>query len=224
MEEKTIKTNTEIVYNKIKTKILTCEYMPGQLLSEKEIVDGLDISRTPVREALSMLNGQKLIKIIYNKGIQVSPLSARRVREVYELRRILEPLSIKYAIKYIKQNDIDNLFKLDENLSKSVDCEDVLNIFKYGMDIHIYIAKLANHETLLDHIKILRDESYRSQVFYVKKYLDICNEEEKNKILEPIRNGHKGLTLALSEKNEEKAIKYLLEDLSSINDTIANID
>ena len=218
-----IKTSTEIVYNKIKTKILTCEYIPGQLLSEKEIVDELDTSRTPVREALSMLNGQRLIKIIYNKGIQISPLSAKRVREVYELRRVLEPLSVKYAIKYIKQNDIDNLFELDENLGISVDNEDVLNIFKYGMDIHVYIAKLANHETLLEHIKILRDESYRSQVFYLKKYLDICSETEKIRILAPLRGGHKNLTLALSERDEKKAIKYLLEDLNSINDTIANI-
>lgn len=219
-----MKISTEIAYNKIKDKILTCEYKPGQLVSEKEIVEELNISRTPVREALSILSGQGLIEIIHNKGIQISHMSVKRVNEVYELRRILEPLSIKYALKYIQPEDIENLFELDKKIKDSVESEDVLSIFKNGMDVHLYIAKLAHNKTLFDHLKLLRDESYRSQVYYLKNYLKLCSHEKKTEILEPIKNGHKDLTLALSEKNEEKAIMVLLEDLNSINDAIVNFD
>jgi len=219
-----MKTSTEIVYNKIKDKILTCEYQPGQLVSEKEIVEEFNTSRTPVREALSMLSGQGLIEIIYNKGIQISPLSVKKVNEVYELRRMLEPLSIKYALKFIRPVDIDNLFELDKNLRESVEKEDVLSIFKNGMDVHLYIAQLAHNKTLFEHLKLLRDESYRSQVYYLKNYLGICSNEKKIEILEPIKNGHRDLTIALSENNEEMAVKFLLEDLNSINDTIVNFE
>ena len=50
------RTSTIEVYDIIKEKILSCEYEPGQLVSEKEIVEELEISRTPVREALNILN------------------------------------------------------------------------------------------------------------------------------------------------------------------------
>lgn len=219
-----MKSSTEIVYNKIKHKILTCEYQPAQLVSEKEIVDELQVSRTPVREALSMLNGQGLIDIIYNKGIQISNMSTRKVNEIYEIRRLLEPLAIKYAIKYIKPSDIDILLELDRKLEESIEEEDIISIFKYGMDVHIYIAQLAHNETLLNHIKILRDECYRSQVYYMKNYFSICSYENKLKVLDLIKVGHKELTIALRDKDEEKAIEFLLKDLNSVNDTIKNID
>ena len=56
------------VYNILKSRILTCEYKPGQLIFEKEIVDELGVSRTPVREALNILNGEGLLHIIPKKG------------------------------------------------------------------------------------------------------------------------------------------------------------
>ncbi len=68
------KTNAEVAYDIIKGNILECRYKPGQLLSEKEIVEELNMSRTPVREALNILDGQQALKIIYNKGVQISPI------------------------------------------------------------------------------------------------------------------------------------------------------
>lgn len=215
------KSSTEIVYNKIKQKILTCEYKPGQLISEKEIVEEFETSRTPVREALSSLSGQGLIDIIPKKGVQISQLSIKKVKEVYELRKILEPLSIKYAIRYIKAEDIDNLNKLDKILIDSMDNEDILTLFKAGMDYHLYIARLTHNETLFEHLRILREESYRSLAYYLINYINGCRAEEKKKVLYMVGGSHSELTQALKENNEQAAIDALLLDLDGMSKVIS---
>src|SRR5690554_5679 len=102
-----MKSNSKIAYEHIKNKILYCEYQPGQLLSEKEIVDELNMSRTPIRQALNMLAGENLLTLISNKGIQITPISDKKMREVKELRVILEELIIKKAILNITEKDFD---------------------------------------------------------------------------------------------------------------------
>ena len=157
------------VYNILKSRILTCEYKPGQLIFEKEIVDELGVSRTPVREALNILNGEGLLHIIPKKGIQITSLSVKKMKQIYEIRKILEPVSVSQAIRNIKPSHIEYLTNLDKTLRTGFDRSDVTDIFKYGMDIHLYIADLSGNEVLVSILKWLREESYRGYVYYLNE-------------------------------------------------------
>ena len=86
-------------YNIIKSRILSCEYKPEQMLNEISLSQELGISRTPIREALSALEREMLVTVIPKKGTQVQELSADIVRNVFEIRLIFEPYIIrKYGI------------------------------------------------------------------------------------------------------------------------------
>lgn len=211
------------VYESIKSNILTCVYQPGQLLSEKEIVEEFNTSRTPVREALNTLNGEGLLDILPKKGVQVSILSPRKLREVYELRSILEPVSLKYAFPYIQQKDIDYLIEMDQILAKSVEEEDVPVIFQAGKDYHLYLAKLSHNETLYSHLTMLRQESYRGLTYFLTNYILTVPPEEKKKILQIVGGGHAAITEALIEKDLDAAMKALALDLSSTNVVIDQV-
>lgn len=206
-------TSVNVAYETIKNKILTCEFKPGQLVSEKEIVEELKISRTPVREALNILSGEGLLNIIPKKGVQISDLSIKKLKEIFEIRCILEPFSVKQAIKNMKEKDIECLENLDNTLSSDFDDCNILGGFKTGVDIHLYIAKLADNETLFSILKSLRYESYRSLTFYLNEYLSKCSDKDKKETIDTIVYRHNKLLNALKARNEEEAIYWLLKDL-----------
>lgn len=215
-----MKTNTKAVYDVIKDKILSCEYQPGQLVSEKEIVEELNTSRTPVREAINILNGQGLLKVIPKKGMQISPLSIKRMKEIYDVRMLLEPVAVRQAIKHIKPDDIEYLTELDKKLSEDYEKEDVSEVFKTGMDIHLYIAHLSDNEIIYELIKLLRNESHRGYVHYLQRYLDECNSEERRSTEIRLSKIHNKFIKALIEGDEELAVDYILEDLSTMRKLI----
>jgi len=215
-----VKTSSKIAYDYIKNKILYCEYQPGQLLSEKEIVDELNMSRTPVRQALNMLAGESLIRIISNKGIQISNISEKKVKEVRELRIILEKLIIEKAVDNISEKDFEVLDNLHQKLYEDLERSDPLGIFKAGNSIHLFISEIADNETLTNMLKILRNDSSRGYMYYLKNKLERGNDEQKRVIKEKLRESHEDILHALRERDKEKARAAIDRDLNVLSDYI----
>lgn len=80
-----------LAYNTIRQKIVTCEYAPGALLNEEILTSDLNLSRTPVRDALSRLEQEGLVQIKPKKGIMVTPLSINDINMIFEVRNLYEP-------------------------------------------------------------------------------------------------------------------------------------
>lgn len=78
-------------YDIIKENIATCRYAPGEFLNEAQLIEEIGVSRTPIREALSKLEQENLVKIISKKGVVVSELTLKEIGDVYQVRLILEP-------------------------------------------------------------------------------------------------------------------------------------
>lgn len=81
-------------YNKIKEDILNCKYVPGSLVTEDILQKELEVSRTPIREAVSRLEQEGLVMIKPKKGIVIQDLTFEDVGSVYEARLLLEPYAI----------------------------------------------------------------------------------------------------------------------------------
>ena len=87
----------QLAYETLKQKIITCEIMPGSLLTEDMLCEALNASRTPVRDAVSRLEQEHLVSIKPKKGIKVNRVSMNSIRELFEVRRMLEP---KVVLQY----------------------------------------------------------------------------------------------------------------------------
>lgn len=123
-------------YSHIKTKILNCEYAPNTFLNEDMLGEEINASRTPIRDALSRLEQEGLIKILPKKGIVVSGLTINEINKIYETRILLECYAIKnygakisyedYMVHYNNFKNIvetsnyegDNIFEIDDSLHK----------------------------------------------------------------------------------------------------------
>lgn len=79
----------------LRTAILDGVFAPGQKLSERELCESLDVSRSCLRESLQHLQAEGLITIIPHKGPEVTNISAKEVKDIYEVRASLESLAGK---------------------------------------------------------------------------------------------------------------------------------
>ena len=87
----------EKAYQTIRERILDGIYEPGQMLNEKSITEELQISRTPFREAINLLERDGLITIKPNHGFYVHELSVQDMMEIFDVRFLLEPTVARLA-------------------------------------------------------------------------------------------------------------------------------
>src|SRR2546430_1147064 len=91
---------TDFVLETIKAGILSGELRPGQALVEAELATSLEVSKTPVREALKTLAGSGLVVMSPYKGASVRIVDAELARAVYEVRAVMEPEAVRRAVTH----------------------------------------------------------------------------------------------------------------------------
>ena len=99
------------VFERLRRMIIAGEYGPTERLIEEQVAERLGVSRTPVRQALTMLEAEGLVQIEPNKGAMVCSFSADDVMEIYDLRALLEGHAARRAAREI---DADKLARLGE--------------------------------------------------------------------------------------------------------------
>lgn len=82
-------------YQFIKENIINCNYAPGTIINEELIREEINASRTPIRDALSRLEQEGLVKILPKKGVIISDITVKDINMVYEARYLLEPYAVK---------------------------------------------------------------------------------------------------------------------------------
>ena len=88
----------QVAYETLKQKIVSCEILPGSTLTEDMLCEMLNASRTPVRDAVSRLEQEHLVSIMPKKGIRVNRVSMNSIKELLEVRCLLEPAAVlKYG-------------------------------------------------------------------------------------------------------------------------------
>jgi GntR family transcriptional regulator, rspAB operon transcriptional repressor len=90
--------SAEYVHRRVREAILESELPPGETMSQVALADELGVSRTPLREALRMLQGEGLIEARPNRRVRVSPISASDLEQLYSLRVAVEAQALRLAI------------------------------------------------------------------------------------------------------------------------------
>ncbi|MCT8140504.1 GntR family transcriptional regulator [Anaerobacillus sp. CMMVII] len=109
----------DLVYMEIKDKIIKCELKPDQILNEEQLANELEISRTPLREALQRLEAQELIKRQKNGRLRVASISAEEVREMFNVRTLLEGLITREATLKATEEEVVKLEEITRSLTEA---------------------------------------------------------------------------------------------------------
>ncbi len=98
--------NVEQVYRRVREAILAGEIAPGAVMSQVALADELGVSRTPLREALRMLQSEGLVDAQANRRVTVTPLSAMDLEELVVMRVTLEAEAIRLSVPRLTPEDI----------------------------------------------------------------------------------------------------------------------
>lgn len=145
-------------YDYIKNCIITSEYMANAVIDEKEIMQKLGISRTPVREAIIALSQEGYVNIIPKCGVFVSPFTYHDVLAVFEVRALLEPWLIKTYGPRVSQEEL--LLEKELILSENMEIPDKPGISMSHRPHMLFMSK-CNNRYINDMLKFVEEQNKR---------------------------------------------------------------
>lgn len=156
------RTATAFAYEQLKRAILSGELPPGARLREQELVKWLDISRTPIREALRNLHTEGFVEVLSYKGAIVREFDVEEIREEYTLRAALEGLAAELAVNRLSEGDIETLEALSEQLERTLDAQDEDSYLEANQAFHFTLYQLSGSKKLVRGI----DDSWKKVNLY----------------------------------------------------------
>jgi DNA-binding GntR family transcriptional regulator len=200
------------IYSSLRENILSGKYAAGESLIEKRLAEELNVSRTPIREAIRQLELEGLIESIPNKGVTVKGISPKDMEDIYRIRMVLEGLAAKWAIEQITDEEVKKLTEAYDLMEFYTGKADIDAISKLNTEFHDIIYA-ATKSTVLQHI--LKDFQ-----IYVKwaRHESLSSIGRKETALEV----HFEILKAFKERNPENAEKYLIIHVENSSKYIKN--
>jgi DNA-binding GntR family transcriptional regulator len=194
----------ETVYDTLLARIVLGDYAPGAALNEKELIAELGVSRTPVREALLQLRLQGLVRVIARGGIYVAEASVRQIREVTEVRLVLEECSGRLAVERCTPELLTEFRGwLDACRGAWPDLSGRERM-RRDMTFHSFVDRAADNLTLAQQLTLLRNQAV---LFWGQSAAD-------RYALEPIIREYEDVVAALETADAERCVRALQQHVS----------
>ena len=198
----------------LKKEIFLKKYESGERILESEVSRELNISRAPVREAIKELQNQGLVKTIPRKGSFVVDFTEGDIKEIYEIRIVLESRIFKKLIEenILVESDYENLTKIVDDMidiakSKEKFNYKIINMNKKDIAFHSYLWDKSGKRWTLNILKTLHSQLKFAMIVDLNLEEDLIKSAGKHyEIIETLRT-----------RNYEKSIKYLSEHIVNYN-------
>ena len=156
---------TNQAYEYLYRKIVSCEYLPGQELNEKQLLDETSFGRTPLREALLMLQSKNLVDIFPRKGMRITPFTQKSIDDLYQTRKLIEPtVCLRYISMYSKSRLLEYQQKFEE-ARKGSDYDE----FEIDTAFHSYLISITGNEILINMYQSIMVQQMRLAVYAALK-------------------------------------------------------
>ncbi len=138
----------KLAYDAIKDAILAFRLKPGESLVESDLANQLNISKTPVRDALLRLEKEGLVVKVPYKGATVSEVNQQTMNEIFEIRAVLEGLATRLATALIAANHLENLGVLINQHEQALLRSDNDEASQLNRQFHELIVQQASNQRL----------------------------------------------------------------------------
>ncbi|MCL6478310.1 MAG: GntR family transcriptional regulator [Peptococcaceae bacterium] len=208
-----LKTASERVYEEIKNQILSGRLKQGQRLVERDLAKEMQVSRTPVREALMQLEQERLVTTSKFKGVTVARMNSREARDLFQVRAVLEGLAAREAALHRSGEDLERLRRCVEDAKRAREEGMLADVIKYNADFHLTIALSSGNRRLYglltqlqDHIGLLRVASL------LKPNRLLENEEEHEDIYRAVEKGYPDVAEIMMKQHIWLVIKSIEDE------------
>ena len=184
----------DVVFSTLREAILKGELKPGERLMELQLAAKLGVSRTPIREAIRMLEQEGLAVTIPRKGAEVAKMTEKDMEDVLQIRDALDELAAAIACEQMTKEQLDALKNTMREFEESTKTGDVKRIAQADVEFHDIIYQATGNPKLVTMLNNLREQMYRYRVEYLK--------DEKN--YPTLMKEHSEIVDGLIVKNKEK--------------------
>ena len=201
-------TVSSIVYERIREFVLTGRFLPGQWLREKELIEILGVSRTPIREAFRRLEQEQLVESVPRYGFRVRTFSKKEICDFFELRAELEGMAAGLAAERATNQALLAIAKALEQARTSLDEGDSADVIQANNLFHDTVAEASGNQALVLCLKQLRAGVNLQRVLTWSKH-----KERPSVTL----SQHYEIYLAIKDKDSQRANmtarKHVLDSL-----------
>lgn len=203
----------DVVFNTLRQAILRGELKPGERLMEIQLANKLGVSRTPIREAIRKLELEGLVLMIPRKGAEVADITEKSLRDVLEVRKVLEELSVQLACEKMTEDEIAELKVAAEEFKKALKSTDVTDIAEADVHFHDIIYTASGNQKLIQLLNNLREQMYRYRVEYLKE------EAAYPKLIAE----HEALIQCIKDREKEEAMKIMCRHIDNQVETVMGV-
>lgn len=140
--------------------IYSSQLKPGQWIDEMQLCEQLDISRTPLREALKVLASDGLVELIPRKGSYVKTISAEELDELFPIVALLEGLCAQRTAEQISPDELTDLQLIHANLERHAAAGDIVRYYEDNILFHDALKRISRNSWLerltLDLSRVIR--------------------------------------------------------------------
>lgn len=160
----------EIVYEELRMQILTGKIKPGTRMMEIELAQDMDVSRTPIREAIRKLEKEGLVVIKPRKGAYASEVSIKDMVDILEVRGTLEGLAASYAAERMTSKEKEELIDISKKFDEAVARGDMAEMISYDTKFHHLIVESSRNNHLIHMVEQLQELVLRFRYIYYKDF------------------------------------------------------
>jgi DNA-binding GntR family transcriptional regulator len=179
--------------------IISGELAPGTLVSVPTLAAQFEVSATPVREAMLDLEQRGFVTSVRNKGFRVTDVSEQDLREVIELRRLLEVPAMRALAANFPVETLPAWRAMAAEITEYADSSNLTGFIERDRDFHLGLLELYGNKRLVEAVRELRQQT---------RMVNLVRMRKSNKLHDSAHEHHQMLDLL--EKGDGEALEQLI--------------
>lgn len=193
----------DVVFQTLRSAILRGDLKPGERLMELQLASKLGVSRTPIREAIRMLEQEGLAITIPRRGAEVAKMTEKDMGDTLQIRRALEELAVVLVCDKITEEDVVELRAAMKHFEEMTKQDNVVELAKADVALHETVYRIADNPKLVQLLGDIREQMFRYRAEYLK-----------DKSIYPILiQEHRDMVDALEKRNKDLVVKITMKHL-----------
>ncbi|MTC88884.1 FCD domain-containing protein [Streptococcus uberis] len=207
------------LYHAFKKTIVLREIPAGTRINEKEFSSELNISRTPIRYALGVLEEEKLVEHIPNRGIIVKGVSLQDALEIFEIRKALETLASTTAMNLMTKEDFEEMRQLLETCECYLKNQEIEKVLANFNDFNNLIYEKSQMLRLKEIVSELQ-----AYLLYFRR-ISISSDDRRRKALDEhwliyrgMKNKDYQQVTLITHEHLNHSLEFIIQEMEETND------
>ena len=203
-------TKADQAYRRIKEAILRGEAAPGEKLVVHKLAKMYNTSIIPIREAVSRLEAEELVRVVPHTGIYVKGIDLDRLKELYPIRGVLEGYAVRLSADLCTPADFEHLKGLIDRMEESIKAGDAASMGELNQKFHMSIYRISGNVSLVKMIDDLWQKTILARLIFkfTPQRSKVSNREHRI-IVECLETGKPRKAEKLIIRQSEKTLELL---------------